>query len=231
MIEKKLAIIHTSFATVEPLTALAKDTIIGCEVVNFMDDSILPQLMKNGGDLSTVEGRWLQYVVFAEDVGADCVLNACSSVGELTEKARRMVSIPVLRIDEAMAEKAIAIAQRIGVAATLPTTLRPTLALLGKKSREAGKDIELQSALADGAYEQLMTGHKDAHDAILIKALKELADKVDIVILAQASMARVIPLLPAEIRDKFLSSPVLAMQRVKAVLDIQSLKTEEENCN
>ncbi|MBZ4665918.1 aspartate/glutamate racemase family protein [Mahella sp.] len=230
MINKKLAIIHTSFATVEPLTALAKDTITGCEVVNFMDDSILPQLMKNGGDLSAVESRWLQYVVFAEDVGADCVLNACSSVGELTEKALRMVSIPVIRIDEAMAEKAVGIARRIGVAATLPTTLRPTLALLEEKSRETGKDIELQSALADGAYEQLMAGHKDVHDAILIKMLKELADKVDIVVLAQASMARVIPSLPIEIQGKFLSSPALAMQRVKAVLDIQSLKTEE-NCN
>ncbi|AEE97211.1 aspartate/glutamate racemase family protein [Mahella australiensis] len=228
---KKLAIIHTSFATVEPLTALAKDTIEGCEVVNFMDDSILPQLMRNGGDLSAVEGRWLQYVVFAKDVGAACVLNACSSVGELTEKARRMVSIPVIRIDEAMAEKAVGIARRIGVAATLPTTLRPTLALLEKKSREAGKDIELQSALAEGAYEQLVAGHKDMHDAILTKTLKELADKVDIVVLAQASMARVIPSLSEGIQDKFLSSPVLAMQRVKAVLDIQSLKTEEENYN
>jgi hypothetical protein len=88
----------------------------------------------------------------------------------------------------------------------------------------------LQSALADGAYEQLMAGHKDVHDAILIKMLKELADKVDIVVLAQASMARVIPSLPIEIQGKFLSSPASAMQRVKAVLDIQSLKTEE-NCN
>ena len=47
----KLAIIHTTTATVEPLRALAEELLPGCRVINFVDDSILPQLAENGGEI------------------------------------------------------------------------------------------------------------------------------------------------------------------------------------
>jgi len=41
-----------------------------------------------------------------------------------------MVGIPVVRVDEPMAEKAVQTGTRIGVAATLATTLKPTTELI-----------------------------------------------------------------------------------------------------
>ena len=61
----KLAIIHTTPATVEPLKALAAEMLADCELVNFVDDSILPQLAKNGGNLFEVEERLIHYASFA----------------------------------------------------------------------------------------------------------------------------------------------------------------------
>src|SRR5688572_19868918 len=121
-----LAIIHTSPATLEPLKALAAELLPGWDVNNFVDDSILPQLARNGGDVSEVEDRLIHYAQFAEQVGAAAILEACSSVGEVVAKMRESVSVPIIRIDEAMAEEAVRRGQRIGVAATLPTTLNPT---------------------------------------------------------------------------------------------------------
>ena len=62
----KLAIIHTTPATVEPLKALAQEVMPGVEVINFVDDSILPQLRDNGGDISAVSNRLVHYAIFAE---------------------------------------------------------------------------------------------------------------------------------------------------------------------
>ncbi|HMQ32349.1 MAG TPA: aspartate/glutamate racemase family protein [Chloroflexaceae bacterium] len=214
----RLAIIHTTTATVELLRSLAAELLPEVAVVNIVDDSILPRLAANGGDLSAVAPRVLQYARFAEEGGADVILEACSSIGELVEEARRSVRTPVVRIDEAMAERAIARGPRVGVAATLATTLAPTCRLLERQAAQSGLPISLRTALVDDAYRRLMAGDREGHDAALAAALAELAPSVDCVVLAQASMARVLPALPEEQRAKFLTSPRLAMERVRDVL-------------
>jgi aspartate/glutamate racemase len=214
---RTLAIIHTTPATVDSLKTLANDLIPGWELLHIVDESVLPQLARNGGNLSEVEDRLLIYARAAEQAGAEILLEACSSVGELVEKMRRLVSIPVVRIDEAMAELAVQRAERIGVAATLPTTLAPTRRLLEEQARAARKQVTLESKLIEGAFEKLSAGDRAGHDALLIQGLSDLAQTVDVVVLAQASMARVIPQLPVGEQEKFLTSPRSAMQRVQAI--------------
>jgi Asp/Glu/hydantoin racemase len=214
----KLAIIHTTPATVDTMKALAAEMLPGSELVNFVDDSILPQLGQNGGNLAEVEERLIHYARFAEQVGADVILEACSSVGEVVAKMQSAVSIPIVRIDEAMAEQAVQRGNRLGVAATLPTTLQPTTRLLQAKAQIAGRQVEVEPFLIEGAYQKLMTGDRDGHDNLLVEKLQELAHNVDIVVLAQASMARVLPRLSAADQDKILVSPRLAMEQVKNIV-------------
>ncbi len=214
----KVAIIHTTVVTVEPLKALAAELLPDYEAVNFVDDSILLQLRESDGDVRVVADRVLQYARFAEQVGASAILNACSSVGGLVAETQQQVGIPIVRIDEAMAEEAVRRGRCVGVAATLATTLEPTMHLVRGKAREAGKDVELKPLLASAAYEKLVAGDTAGHDRILREALADLAASVDVVVLAQASMARVVRTLPEEQQHKYLSSPRLGMERVKAVL-------------
>ena len=213
-----LAIIHTTPATIDTLKALAAELLPGYDVVNIVDDSVLPQLIRNGGDVSEVQGRLVQYARNAAEVGADVILEACSSVGEVVAQMRAAVDVPVVRIDEAMAEEAVRRGTRIGVAATLPTTLNPTVRLLQAKSAEAGKRLDIQTALAESAYRKLMAGDRDGHDADLLEVLTALAEDVDVVVLAQASMARVLARMPEAQQRKFLSSPRLGMERVRDVV-------------
>jgi Asp/Glu/hydantoin racemase len=214
----KLAIIHTTSATVDTMKALAAEMLPDSEVVNFVDDSILPQLGQNGGDLTEVEERLVHYARFAEQVGADVILEACSSVGEVVAKMRSAVSIPIVRIDESMAEQAVERGQHVGVAATLPTTLQPTTRLLQAKAHQAGGQVEITPVLIEGAYQKLMAGDREGHDTLLVEKLQELALTMDVVVLAQASMARVLPRLSAAAREKILVSPRLAMERVQDVI-------------
>lgn len=214
-----LAIIHTTPATLEPLKALAAEMLPGWDVFNLMDDSILPQLKRSGGDLFEVEDRWVHYAGIAERAGADVILGACSSVGELVTRAQAQVGVPIVRIDEAMAEEAVRRGGRIGVAATLPTTLDPTMRLLRQKAEAAGKRVELRPLLVEAAYQRLVSGDRDGHDSLMLESLLELARSTDWIVLAQASMARVVAVLPEAERPRFLSSPRFGMQRVKHAVE------------
>ncbi|MGM7723020.1 aspartate/glutamate racemase family protein [Metabacillus sp. Hm71] len=214
-----LAIIHTTHVTVEPLKDLAAKSLPNLHVINFVDDSILPQLGQNGGKLEEVQGRLIQYVKNAEALGADIILNACSSVGEIVPFAREEVLIPIIRIDEAMAEAAIIRAKRIGVAATLATTLNPTIRLLKAKAKQFSTNAIFEPVLIEEAYKRLINGDKTGHDELLANVLTNLADRSELVVLAQASMARVLEKLPKPMQSKFLTSPELGMARVKQALE------------
>jgi Asp/Glu/hydantoin racemase len=216
---KTLAVLHTTPVTVDPLKELAAKFLPNYNVINFVDDSILPQLAKNGGNVEEVQERLVQYAKYAEQAGADVILNACSSVGEVVAKARTQLSVPIVRIDEAMAEEAMSRGNRVGVIATLPTTLNPTLRLLQDKAEQFGKKVEIKPVLAEEAYQRLISGDKEGHDAVLIEALSKLAMEVDVVVLAQASMARAVAKLPQEQQGMFLTSPELGMERVKRTME------------
>lgn len=214
----KLAIIHTTPVTIEPLKQLAAELIPGCTVINIVDDSILPELNTNGGQVAEIEERWKQYGLIAVKQGAQCILNACSSIGELVDLVQHDLPIPLVRIDKAMAEYAVHNAKVIGVAATLATTLKPTERLLLDTAKHEGCEVRLVPALVSSAYEKLLSSDKEGHDRDLAVALRELAGQTDIVVLAQASMARVLDSFGEEEKKRFISSPRLGMQKVLAEL-------------
>jgi Asp/Glu/hydantoin racemase len=214
-----LAIIHTAPATIEPLRALAEEVLPAVTVINFVDDSILPQLAANGGDLSAVRDRLVAYAQFAERAGAAVILSACSSVGEAVAQMRDSVSIPVVRIDEPMADAAVQRGPRVGVAATVRTTLEPTMRLLRARAVARRVSLELLPCLVEGAFQILAAGDRAGHDERVAGALAKLAASADVVVLAQASMARVLPRLPDDLRTRVLSSPRLGMEAVRAALE------------
>ena len=216
---RKLGIIHTTSATIDPLKLLAAELMPQVAIMNWVDDSILPELIASNGDLSLVRERWTQYVRFAIKAGASTVLSACSSLGELADEIQREVDIPVLRIDRPMAEVAVRSAKRIGVAATISATLGPTARLLQSTADASGKVIELTPLLVEDAYSQLMAGHPEIHNGLLISALQKMVATVDLIVLAQASMARVLPELPVELQGRFLTSPRTGMQAAAMVLN------------
>ena len=64
-----------------------------------------------------------------------------------------------------------------------------------------------------------MSGDAATHDAMVAAALRELAEQVDVIALAQASMARVVDTLSEEDRrTPILASPPLAVDYLATVL-------------
>lgn len=209
---KKIGIIHTTPATIASLNALVKEKIPDTEVVNILDDSILGDMRENH-DVEFVRKRWISYAETLEKLGVDAVLSACSTVGSFAEEADRMLSIPVYRIDEAMCEKAVESGRTISVFATLQSTLTPTVDLVRRKAKEAGKDVIVQTFLVEGAYSALMEGNKELHDRRISEEVGAVIDRSDVVVLAQASMASAVR-AEGDAAKKILTSPVLGIEKL-----------------
>ena len=214
-----IAFIHTSPSMIPVFKTLTTELIPGADVFNMVDESLLRDIIRDKGLAPGTAARLVGHVQAANQAGAKHILVTCSSMGRAVEASRTLVGATVLRVDEPMTEKAVNTGSRIGVIATLPSTLEPTVALIKSRAASQGKTVELTSLVVDGAFEAVITGDGAKHDALVGAALRELAKKVDVIVLAQASMARVVDALtPAEKPVPILSSPRLAVEHLAALL-------------
>lgn len=214
---RTVVVVHTGPATVQPIKQQFQQIMPDVRVVNIMDDSLLNDVMAAGHLTEAVTGRIFSYMQLGQQMGAVALLNACSSVGEAASAARPAISIPLIKIDDVMAERAVATGSRIGVVATVKTTLEPTVRLIRAKAAAAGKTIEVTEALAEGAFQALLDGKSEVHDEIVKRTIESLADKVDVIVLAQVSMARLIPALTG-MKVPVLSSPQSGVEAVRDAL-------------
>ena len=114
-----------------------------------------------------------------------------------------------------MCREAVRRGSRIGVMATLPTTLEPTKNTVLRVAREAGKKVELVDCLVDGAFGL----DQDQFKARLTESAKAIIDRVDVVVLAQGSMAYAEPHLEATYGKPFLGSPRFGAAELKKALE------------
>ena len=212
---KKIAILHTSFVfvSVEPIiNDLIADLIPDAEVIHFVDSNVLATVVREQGISKQSEARMTSLAQAAEAAGADIIFSACSSLGPALDVAARSVDIPVLKIDEAMADRAARSARRIGMIATVPTTLAPTADLIRAAAERLGTEVSVQTRLCAGAFDVLMAGDRAAHDAMVIEQAKSIAANVDLIVLAQASMDRLAEPLERETGLAVLSSPRMGIE-------------------
>lgn len=212
---KKIAVLHTSFVfvQVEPIiNDLIAELIPDAEVVHFVDSDVLATVVREQGISEKSELRMVRLAEAAEAADADIIFSACSSLGPALTVAAGAVGIPVIKIDDAMARKAAMEGTRIGVLATVPTTLRPTSDLIQEQADRIGRSVEIQQRLCAGAFDVLMGGDRERHDAMVTEQALELATQVDTIVLAQASMNRLASVLQERTGLPVLSSPRMGVE-------------------
>jgi Asp/Glu/hydantoin racemase len=219
MSQKTLGLVHTSATLVPMFAELCSKYLPGVKTFNIVDDSLIKNTIACGELTPATSRRVVNYAGSAQDAGADFILFTCSSIGPAVEMAASLTKVPVLRVDQPMADQAVQTGKRIGVIATLSTTLEPTSDLVKRRAAAAGKEIELVSRLCEGAFDALMSGDTATHDKMVGDALTQLSKEVDVILLAQASMARVVDILDsADKRVPILASPTIAIQHLTSVL-------------
>jgi Asp/Glu/hydantoin racemase len=215
---KTVFAIHTGPVLVDVFKKLFPELLPDVRLVNVVDDGILTDVRAAGGLTPAVTRRIVGYGMLAEASGADAILNCCSSVGEAADVLAQTVSVPVVKIDNRMAVQAVEHGSRIGIVATVGTTLDPTERLIQRKANEAGKSITTKRYLVNSAFDALIAGNSEEHDRLLKAEIEKAMSENDVVVLAQGSMARLVPSI--EQRVPVLSSPRSSVEALKERLGL-----------
>ncbi|MGQ9629440.1 MAG: aspartate/glutamate racemase family protein [bacterium] len=188
---KTLGIIHAGVWIVQTGVRFAKEIMPEVRLMHICDDSVQMNFMEAGvGNIPPANYyRFVTYAKFLKEAGADAVLFGCSTMNHSSELAAEMVDIPIIQIDRPMMEKAVRMGRRIGLLATLDTTVPSSLRLLKKVAEEAEKKIEIVEMFCGEAFERLMSGDTQGHDDLLLKEIEKFSDRVDVVVMAQLSMS------------------------------------------
>lgn len=186
----KIAVIYTGTSSIPQVEKELKSAV-NCENLSIMiyaDPTIIQEAIDCGQVPPSAAKRMIKMYIDAVTAGADIVYNICSSVGDIADTMQNAfcsMGVPFIRVDEGMAIHAIECGKRIGVLATLKTTLNPTKNLLRRCAEAMGVEIEIVDALADGVYAK----SGEEVEQILSETACRISDRVDVIVLAQASMA------------------------------------------
>ena len=173
----------------EPFGKVFEEKNPDVKIYNIMDDSLLVDTRTYNGMTPTIASRMLNYAKAAEASGADGVLVTCTSVNEATKFIRPLMNIPILNIEEPVAEMAVKNGTKIGILGTIPTSPAALGRVVQEKAAELGKEIELVPVVAEGAFDVLCAGDVKKHDEMVCESLEKLAKEVDVIAFSQISMS------------------------------------------
>jgi hypothetical protein len=145
-------------ASIPPIEAAFRRLWPEAALMNLLDDSLAPDLARDGRLTPAMMERFLALARYARLSGSDAILFTCSAFGPSIEAcAAALPGIPVLKPNEAMIEEAVAITGpngRIGLMATFA----PTLASMPPEFAVMAPAATLVPSLAEGALAALNRG-------------------------------------------------------------------------
>lgn len=216
----KVGLVYTSttpelIAMVE--TEVRKNLGDSAELLTYQNPEVLAKTREAGYVTTQAAVLLTQMYLKAIEDGAEAVLNICSSVGEVADSVQdfaRYVGVPIVRIDEEMCREAVRLGKRIGVLATLPTTLEPTKNTIRRVAREMNRNVILVDGLIDGAFGLDQNQFKQ----LMLKKADEIKNEVDVILFCQGSMAYCEDLVREGCHKPVLSSPRFGAAALKAAL-------------
>ena len=194
---KKLGIIHAALISTGAAQRFAAEVLPEVEVVHWVDDTIqntnfacAPGTIPPGN-----YAKFTQAALAQQEYGVDLILLACSTFNRAVEHARPMIRTPMLQIDRPMMDLAVRHGTRLGLLATVPTTVPASERLLRLAAADAGKTVEIKTRLCSDAFAALKAGQTEKHNDMLLAEIDRLSGEVDAIVLAQLSMSALEPRL------------------------------------
>jgi len=220
--------VHTMPPLVEEFTKLCQEMLPGVPLLHVLDQLLLERIRQHGSVAPEDSERLAEHVRIAEAVGASAVLVTCSTVSICVDAIRPRFRVPIAKIDDAMAAEAVRLGTRISILATSPSTFDASRRLIEDEAQRNGSPVQIRLRPVADALEALLRGDGAAHDRLVVHAVREEASVADVVVLAQASMARVLNVLArAPVPVPVLASPQLALAEVRRVLLAGADQTEK----
>lgn len=202
-----ITFLHTSPAHVATFDALLKDVAPQLTASHLVREDLLVRAQRDGlDDAALIAG--VRAALQSAAAHTRAVVCTCSTLGGLAEATR--ASVPITRIDRAMADQAVQRGAPVLMVAAVQSTLQPTEQLLQSSAERLGVPLVLRPLWVEGAWPLFEAGQHEAYLAAIATAVRQHARPGDTVVLAQASMAGAAGLL-ADTGLVVLSSPRLGV--------------------
>jgi Asp/Glu/hydantoin racemase len=214
----RIALIHAVATAIPPIQHAFREAWPEAQLSNLLDDDLMPAYTREGGLTPHIVERICELALYAARTGADGILFTCSVFPQAEDLAKQLVRVPLLKPDEAMIAAALDAGTRIGVVATNPPAAPAAAAQLLTGAKARGAKIQVVESVAEGAFAIGNAGDAATHDRMVIEAALRIADAVDVICLAQVSMALARPAVQAKVNVPVLTSPETAVARLRALL-------------
>lgn len=218
--EIKVALVYT--VTTPELKADVEREIkeqLGCNVklLEYEAPEVFEEIRNIGYVTAGPSAKLIKVYMQAIEDGADAILSICSTVADIgysMQDAAKYIGVPIVLINDGMCREAIRKGRRIAIMATFPTAIDPTRRTIQRISEEMGKQVEVVDVLMDGAFGLDQAQFK----ALMATKAGEIADKVDVIIFAQGSMAYCEEYIAKMYNKVVLSNPRFGAEALREVL-------------
>lgn len=132
------------------------------------------------------------------DADADVIVCTCSTISGLAERPAERGAVEVIRIDRPMAAQAVARAAEatsgspsgaIVVVTAVESAAAPGIQLLQEEAERQGSTPRIEHLFCEGAWAHFEAGDIDAFLDAVAAAIDQIDPDVNVVVIAQASMA------------------------------------------
>lgn len=214
----RIALIHAVATAIPPIQQTFREDWPDAQLSNLLDDDLMPAYTREGGLTPHVTERICALALYAARTGADAILFTCSVFPQAEDLAKQLVRVPLLKPDEAMIAAALDAGTRIGIVATNPPAAPAAAAQLAAGAKARGVEIQVVQSVAEGAFAIGNSGDAATHDRMVVEAAERIAGRVDVLCLAQVSMALARSAVQANVKVPVLTSPATAVARLKTML-------------
>lgn len=219
----RIAFVHTVSWLVDEFKKQIAEALPQADTFHILDESLLQDLLAQKST-AEVYRRVVTQILQAVDAGAERIVVTCSSTSPAVDIARSVTSIPVHKIDDPMAQMAVQMGRTIGVLCTAESTVQPSIALLHAHADALGHRIQVLPSLVPHALEALSRGERERHDELVLDSARVLAQQVEVIVLAQASLAKLQPALAHQLSLPVLASPPLIIDLLRGAVPTDEIK-------
>jgi hypothetical protein len=200
--------LHTAATNIPGLDAAAA-AVEGVELRHVVRSDLLAAALA-AGQMTDATRAEAEVELRALAAQCDAVLLTCSSIGRAVEGVQDE-AVPVIRVDAALAERAVAGGGRVTVLYAAPSTAAPTGQLFATAAARTGADIDMR--MVPQAWDRFTGGDLAGYFGLVAEAAEAAyGDGAAVVALAQVSMAGAAELVRGA--PVPLTSPAIGLQAV-----------------
>ena len=212
----RVTMIHAIAESIPPVRLAFDEEFPEAEVINVLDESLLVDF----DDQLTpdLRRRITNIIGYCQDNKADAIGLACSVYAPVVESAKDLVHVPLVSSYGPVMADAVTAGPRIGLIASVASTMRDSKYYLHLAADEAGVEIEPQLCLAEDLVTVMRAEGQSGLERRLEEEVLKIASKVDVVLLTQFSFAAALAHLEKVSPIPVLSAPHSSARTLKKLL-------------